>query len=436
MTTVSDITTPPASGLAHVDALLDVGPGWNWLTPTRDTLYYTFSLAPDSPSKISGAPSAFNAAQRSAAISALAVLSEITGIMFIATGEDSVADIHFATGDIIDASIAGFCQTSWRYSQLDGMITNYSADAHVYLDNANFATINNSPTVANGGVEILLHELGHAMGLKHPFQGDVKLPAAQENTAYTLMSYTHIGGPYATYSPFDIAALRWLYGGDGLGGALGQGTTGRYLVGTDGNDSLVGGDGGDVFEGLDGNDTIKGGLGIDRAIFAAPRANYAVDRLGDTITVQALVGKGGFDTLTLVERLQFGDQSLAFDLDGNAGITAKLLAAVFSKESLANAQLVGIGLKLLDTGTTPSDLMQLALAARLGPGFSPSAEVTVLYENLTGQAPSQSDLQFWTDALAAGKYTPTSLALMATEHELNLQHVNLIGLAQSGIEFT
>ncbi len=46
--------------------------------------------------------------------------------------------------------------------------------------------------------EVILHELGHSMGLKHPFEGDSAAPAEFDNTAYTIMSYTH--APYITPS--------------------------------------------------------------------------------------------------------------------------------------------------------------------------------------------------------------------------------------------
>ena len=49
MTTVSQVTTQPESGLHHIDALLDGGPGWNWLAPTRNVIYYSFSTSPGNP---------------------------------------------------------------------------------------------------------------------------------------------------------------------------------------------------------------------------------------------------------------------------------------------------------------------------------------------------------------------------------------------------
>ena len=61
MTTVAEATAQPATGLNHIDALLDTGPGWNWLAPARTVLYYSFALDapnPNAGSKISGATSA------------------------------------------------------------------------------------------------------------------------------------------------------------------------------------------------------------------------------------------------------------------------------------------------------------------------------------------------------------------------------------------
>jgi Ca2+-binding RTX toxin-like protein/methionine-rich copper-binding protein CopC len=69
---------------------------------------------------------------------------------------------------------------------------------------------------------VLIHELGHTFGLKHVFSnvdstGTVDagpyLPASEENTTWTVMSYTDYPAQYhLAYSPLDIAALQYLYG--------------------------------------------------------------------------------------------------------------------------------------------------------------------------------------------------------------------------------
>jgi Ca2+-binding RTX toxin-like protein len=68
----------------------------------------------------------------------------------------------------------------------------------------------------------LIHEIGHALGLKHPFSGadadgDVAdgpyLTGPEDSTAWTVMSYTDSAQPYALrLSPLDVAALQYLYG--------------------------------------------------------------------------------------------------------------------------------------------------------------------------------------------------------------------------------
>jgi hypothetical protein len=68
----------------------------------------------------------------------------------------------------------------------------------------------------------LIHEIGHALGLKHPFShadatGDVGegpyLPDIEDTTSWTVMSYISDAAQYhLAYSALDIAALQYLYG--------------------------------------------------------------------------------------------------------------------------------------------------------------------------------------------------------------------------------
>lgn len=451
MTTVDDVTTAPASGLTHIDALLEAGPGWNWLAPSRNTLLYSFSLngghASDAGSLYTGPRSAFNATQQTAARQVLDRLSAITGIRFEATADGDAADLHFSSANLLGSSTTGFASTSWSY-RFDGnqRITSYTADAWIYLDNVEFASSNSSPTLGSVGFEVLLHEVGHALGLKHPFEGEVRLPATEDNTQLTLMSYTRAGGPHADYAPYDVAALRFLYGGDGLGGALGHGSPGLLLTGTAradaitgraGADVLHGGEGADLLQGAGGDDTLVGGAGIDQARYERASGDYQVLRGGDgSLTVQALVSAEGRDLLQQVERLHFSDRALAFDLDGHAGSTARILGAVFGPAAVANTAYVGIGLSLLDEGMSVTTLLQLALDARLGPDYGPAALVDLLYTNLVGSPPAAADQAFWLDLLDRGPFTPLSLAQAAMALDLNAQNIDLVGLADGGLAFS
>lgn len=448
MALVSDVTTTQLSSLNHIDALLDSGPGWNWLMPSRNVLYYTFSVTSGNQannSSISGGVTAFNLAQQNACLSQLDYISQLTGITFAVASSGSAADLHFANTDIVSgASIAGLCGWSQGYSYNDSnTVTSYTAGAYIYLDNVEFRTENATPTAGNSGYATLLHELGHALGLKHPFDGTPTLPSLEDNSANSIMSYTDSGGPYSTFRPYDVAALMWLYGGDGLGGALGASSSGRYLTGnadvnaingSSGNDKLLGLAGNDVLTGLAGNDNLDGGAGIDTGGYTTARSNYSILKTSAGFTVSG--GTDGVDTISNVERLRFTDRNLALDLDGNAGITAKILGAVFGASSVTNQAYVGIGLGYLDAGMSYSDLTLLALNARLGAGFSNAAEVNLLYQNLLGVLPSNNELNYYVGLLASGQHTPASLAVMAADLDLNTSNIGLIGLQQTGIEFS
>ena len=326
--TVSEVTNTPSSGLNHIDALLDRGPGWNWLTPGRNVLYYTFSLAAPNPHDAQSVTNtgAFNAAQQAAARAVLAYATQITGIVFTATTDADAADLHFSVGNIDGQGTTGLCSTSTSYSfaPVGNTVTAYSSDAWIYLDNVEWFEENNNPAAGTQGYETLLHELGHALGLKHPFEDAVRLPSDKDNTDYTLMSYTHVGGDRSVYSPYDIAALMFLYGGDGLGGALGLGTQGLYLVGSEAGDTLDGGAGNDTFEGKAGNDTINGGANTDTARYSGNRALYTITTVTSGVTVS---GPDGIDTLVAVEKLAFADQivTLAVNPGPNSPPTGTLM---------------------------------------------------------------------------------------------------------------
>ena len=62
------------------------------------------------------------------------------------------------------------------------------------------------------GFQALVHELGHALGLKHPFDGNIHLPPAEDTQAHTVMTYNFSANEPGTFMPYDILALQYLYG--------------------------------------------------------------------------------------------------------------------------------------------------------------------------------------------------------------------------------
>lgn len=63
------------------------------------------------------------------------------------------------------------------------------------------------------GYKVFLHEFGHAMGLKHPFEGIPRLPPSTDSNDFSVMSYTQApNGEPTTFQLYDINELQDLYG--------------------------------------------------------------------------------------------------------------------------------------------------------------------------------------------------------------------------------
>lgn len=223
MANVSDVSTVRYSGNYQVDSLLYNAADWNYLLPERDTLYYTFNLSYTN-THVSGA-SAFSESQKTAARAILAHASSVTGISFSETLTGNAADFHFANTNLAGTSTAGLAQQYESWTSTGSQLVSYAAEAIILLDNIEFASINGTLTAGGAGYEVLLHEIGHALGLGHPFEGPHPLPAGEDNTNNTVMSYTDAGSPKSTYQSYDLLALEWIYGGDGLGGTWGLNST-------------------------------------------------------------------------------------------------------------------------------------------------------------------------------------------------------------------
>jgi hypothetical protein len=188
----------------------------------------------------------------------------------------------------------------------------------------------------------------------------------------------------------------------------------------------------DTFKGQAGTDLFDGGLGTDTVVYSGPLVQYTVNKSGSRYIVSEPTGSDGTDYLTNIERLKFKDKFIAIDLDGNAGTTAKILGAVFGKESVSNKSYVGIGLNFLDTGWTYDNLAALALDAA---GAKTNDQiVSLLWTNVIGTKPTAADKQPFITLLENGM-TAGALAHLAADTSFNTTNINLVGLAQTGIEY-
>lgn len=191
----------PSSGLYKVDGLLSSSDALH--AASGNIISYSFSVP--NVASVSG-ELALNESQKGVIRGLLSYVSQVTGIQFQeAGGILATKGINFCVGDV--SGFDGICEYK------GGQAFNIAIDV---VDDSSLADFGSS--WAQG---LILHEIGHALGLGHP-NG---FPEAEDNSAYTVMSYDWDPGPRTTYGPYDLLALSWIYGGDGIGGTWGYNST-------------------------------------------------------------------------------------------------------------------------------------------------------------------------------------------------------------------
>lgn len=246
-------------------------------------------------------------------------------------------------------------------------------------------------------------------------------------------------------------------GGPSELGQMIDGTPGEdILLGTRLDDRLRGGDGDDQLQGGGGNDLLLGGDGIDTAVIPLPRGSMRLEppslSLADgwpatdrdswhlAAVAQADLSKTGMLSLRGVERLQFSDQLLALDLDGHAGIVARLMTLLFPADhGKFDKTLAGIGLAWLDAGRSAESLTLAALAS---PYFAMLAGSETLVDqwlwicrNADGDPQHQSQMfSHGVDAWMRGQ--PVAALVMEAAQSLGVtQQLELMGLPRSGLSY-
>ena len=217
--------------------------------------------------------------------------------------------------------------------------------------------------------------------------------------------------------------------GSGVGNALAN-----ALVGNASDNTLSGQEGNDRLTGAGGNDALDGGPGADTVVYSGARAGYTIPGAAAGM----VTGPEGTDTVSSIERYQFSDQNLAFDLAPGqaAGNTVRIIGAAFDMGATDPIfkSYVGIGLGMFDGGM--SMLQGCAEVTQLM-GLGNQAFVTRVYTNVVGGAPSDAERDFYVGQLQGdgGTLTQAQLLEMAANYVLNEGNIGLVGLQQNGVAF-
>lgn len=187
---------------------------------------------------------------------------------------------------------------------------------------------------------------------------------------------------------------------------------------------------------VDADDSaVKGSAGLDIAVYAGNRSGFSLQNKAGTVTVNGLTT--GTDTLTSVERVQFNDKVVAFDVDGSAGQVYRLYQAAFNR----SPDSAGLGWQIGAMGKG-MDLLQIAkgfmgsaeFKSLYGDNLSNGGLINQLYQNVLHRAPDAAGYDFHLKALDAGLVSREQLLVNFSESNEN--QANVIGAIQNGIEYS
>lgn len=180
--------------------------------------------------------------------------------------------------------------------------------------------------------------------------------------------------------------------------------------------------------------------GVVVASYAGNRMNYGVVFKEDEglLDITLLDGAHSTERLTGVDRLKFDDVGLAFDLNGSAGHTARLVNAALGWKYLT-PEIAGLGLSLFDQGMSMESVAELAVQTDLflsmtGANDS-SSFVNLVYKNVVGVTPDAETLTSLQGVLDRGEMTRGQMLSMAASHELSQTAVEMVGISHTGVMF-
>ncbi|WP_043829148.1 DUF4214 domain-containing protein [Muricoccus aerilatus] len=397
----------------EIQALLaNSNPGWNGAIGRGGVVNFSFAQSPEAGTPANGF-SPLSAGQMASARLALSAWAGASGLTFVEVPDHAGGagiDIRFMHENMSSA-YAGTGE--------------YPMGGTIRLSSALYGNGADSMVPGSYGYLVLLHEIGHTLGLKHPFDRTVGnltvLPAALDKLANTVMSYDRSSPNPTGLQPYDLATISYIYGSQSQEPAWA--TSARYDADTDsvvmtgdasaetiwntnrrsvvfaggGNDTILGGAGDERLFGEDGNDSINGGNGANSLFGGVGNdtlyGGSGNDWLAGGSGINTVYAGAGIDTLAV----EHGRRATAITITPSASATQTINGGP--------VPYFGGTIRSGDETTTFYTVENFAfLDGRLVYASNdPAMQVYRFYQAALGRAPDSVGQNYWTAELQAGK---------------------------------
>lgn len=368
-----------AAGTYYIDALLAGGGAYAWNSVVGTAASVSYSFLETLPAVYAGEDEsdnfiAFNDAQKTAARNILGLWAEVCNLTFTET-TGALGQIRFGTAEL-PVSVGGWAYYPGSGTGGDVWVTNYYQQ---YL----------TPDSGSYAFSLFVHEIGHALGLKHPGNYNAGgggaegpyLPSAEDSAQYTVMSYndhptTSVVDPMSPLL-YDIAAVQYLYGANTT--TRSGDSTYSWGVGESFLKTLWDAGGTDTIDASNqtANQTIDLRAGYFSSI-AGQRDNLAV---AYGVVLENAVGGSGADTLI--------SNSAANILTGGAGVDTYVFSGTWGADTVRDS---GTNTIVIDAASTAITLRRSGRNLQIiKSGTSDSVTVENAYDDESGVA-----TQAWT----------------------------------------